>query len=755
MAKAKDNILKSVRRLGDSRRMNARGLIAALAFVFALAGAVSAQTPGTPSYPASQDNGVSLLAETNNAATTITIPVLTSDTAVNVTSTNGFPSSGAITIAPAQGGISEIVFYTGVTATSFTGCTRGQDGTSALSHAVYDLVVEREIAADHNVLAGAIEAIEAKLGIGSSSPTVNAIPVGTAPGSSAWETLIAGSGISISFSGGQVTVSSAGGAGLGSVTSIGMTVPSYLEVSPSSISSSGTFAITGASESGNQVLASPNGSSGALGVRSLVAADLGTGMAPQFGQVGIGVAPVGLLDITGNQTASGGFARTVRMTPTLTAAANNDTLSALYVNASFVNGSLTGVTNYIIRAMNAGTLEFSIDGSGNVVGTSFAGAGSSLTGLNASNVSSGTLGAGRLPTIGVAGGGTGDTSLTPYALLAGGTSSTGTLQQVGGLGTSGQVLTSNGNGALPTWQNASGGGGSSSGAAGSVQLSGGSGAFTADSSNFWWDATNHRLGVGTNSPGVQMQNLLTNSTTSAVDVAAIIGHNSSGTVANGFGVGLKFQLQDSVTGSMNAGQISAMWTNATDGSQSSVLSFSVVKAGASIAEGFRYDPTAGPAGTGALTVNQGNGTPTVQLSTFGNSASIWSANGAIFWMDGINNNENGELQGSGVMVRSDARYAFGNGTDVFVATADTAIGRNAAGVVEVDNGTAGSFGDVLVRALRSNAVTFANVPASPVEGMIVAIVDSTTATWGATITGSGSNHVLAYYDGTNWTVLGK
>lgn len=59
----------------------------------------------------------------------------------------------------------------------------------------------------------------------------------------------------------------------------------------------------------------------------------------------------------------------------------------------------------------------------------------------------------------VAQGGTGLSSMTAYAVLAGGTTSTGNLQQVSGLGSSGQVLTSNGPGALPTWQPASGGSG--------------------------------------------------------------------------------------------------------------------------------------------------------------------------------------------------------------------------------------------------------------------------------------------------------
>lgn len=54
----------------------------------------------------------------------------------------------------------------------------------------------------------------------------------------------------------------------------------------------------------------------------------------------------------------------------------------------------------------------------------------------------------------VAGGGTGVTSFTAYSVLTGGTTSTGALQNVSGVGSSGQVLTSNGAAALPTWQTA-------------------------------------------------------------------------------------------------------------------------------------------------------------------------------------------------------------------------------------------------------------------------------------------------------------
>lgn len=52
----------------------------------------------------------------------------------------------------------------------------------------------------------------------------------------------------------------------------------------------------------------------------------------------------------------------------------------------------------------------------------------------------------------VAGGGTGNTTFTAYSVIAAGTTATGAFQNVSGVGTSGQILTSNGASALPTWQ---------------------------------------------------------------------------------------------------------------------------------------------------------------------------------------------------------------------------------------------------------------------------------------------------------------
>ena len=59
-------------------------------------------------------------------------------------------------------------------------------------------------------------------------------------------------------------------------------------------------------------------------------------------------------------------------------------------------------------------------------------------------------------TLGVPNGGTGDTSFTAYAVICGGTTSTGSLQSVSGVGSARQILTSNGAGALPTWASSGG-----------------------------------------------------------------------------------------------------------------------------------------------------------------------------------------------------------------------------------------------------------------------------------------------------------
>lgn len=56
--------------------------------------------------------------------------------------------------------------------------------------------------------------------------------------------------------------------------------------------------------------------------------------------------------------------------------------------------------------------------------------------------------------------------------------------------------------------------------------------------------------------------------------------------------------------------------------------------------------------------------------------------------------------------------------------------------------------------LQFTAVAFSSLATcnSGAEGSLASVNNSSTATWGATISGGGTNHVLAYCDGTNWVV---
>lgn len=126
----------------------------------------------------------------NGLATLLTNNLNTSDTTVLVTSTTGFPSKGLISIGDPTSSSFEIISYTGVTATSFTGCTRGADGSTAASHATGETVASAPAAANHNDLAAAIIAAETKLGTGSSTPVSGSVLGGTGTGTSAWGTTV-------------------------------------------------------------------------------------------------------------------------------------------------------------------------------------------------------------------------------------------------------------------------------------------------------------------------------------------------------------------------------------------------------------------------------------------------------------------------------------------------------------------------------------------------------------------------------------
>jgi hypothetical protein len=129
---------------------------------------------------------------------------------------------------------------------------------------------------------------------------------------------------------------------------------------------------------------------------------------------GTGVANTGsTITIGGNVTFSGAFA----FTGTLT----NTTTVTFPTSGTLVNSAVTTLSSLV----------------------------------SVSTLTTGALGAGFTP-VTVPIGGTGNTTFTAYSVICAGTTATGTFQNVVGLGSSGNVLTSNGAGALPTWQAATG-----------------------------------------------------------------------------------------------------------------------------------------------------------------------------------------------------------------------------------------------------------------------------------------------------------
>jgi len=90
-----------------------------------------------------------------------------------------------------------------------------------------------------------------------------------------------------------------------------------------------------------------------------------------------------------------------------------------------------------------------------VSGSGFLAAANNLSDLASNTTARTNLGLGTVATentVPVAKGGTGNATATAYAVQCGGTTSTGAHQSLASVGTTGQVLTSNGASALPTFQ---------------------------------------------------------------------------------------------------------------------------------------------------------------------------------------------------------------------------------------------------------------------------------------------------------------
>ena len=102
--------------------------------------------------------------------------------------------------------------------------------------------------------------------------------------------------------------------------------------------------------------------------------------------------------------------------------------------------------------------------------------------------------------------------------------------------------------------------------------------------------------------------------------------------------------------------------------------------------------------------------------------------------------------------------SLGSAAVLQFGTADNGICRNAAGVVEINNGTAGTYRDLKLRnlivtgTLGSATYTAATLPGAPVAGDRAVVTDANSTTFLAAVAGGGANKVPVFYDGSGWKI---
>jgi hypothetical protein len=141
-----------------------------------------------------------------------------------------------------------------------------------------------------------------------------------------------------------------------------------------------------------------------------------------------------------------------------------------------------------------------------------------------------------------------------------------------------------------------------------------------------------RLGIGTTSPAVTLHATSTTATTNAVTQVLRVDSQSSGTPANGIGVGIEFATETSAGNTEIGATIEAITTDVTAGSEDFDLSFKTMAAGAAAAERMRVTSTGNfqfNSGYGSVATAYGcrawvnfNGTGTVAIRADGGVSSI-------------------------------------------------------------------------------------------------------------------------------------
>lgn len=88
-------------------------------------------------------------------------------------------------------------------------------------------------------------------------------------------------------------------------------------------------------------------------------------------------------------------------------------------------------------------------------------------------------------------------------------------------------------------------------------------------------------------------------------------------------------------------------------------------------------------------------------------------------------------------------------------TATTTGNQHVTGTSHTGGASALDGGVTLGSFVTLHGVAFSEVPGSPAVGMVIRINNSSVDTYGGIADGAGALDVIAWYDGTHWSVMGK